>query len=148
MTTCPIRLCIVALALLLAACGAPPPPQQALPTVATTPAQAVILPDVTPEVVAGQLQQAATLQEAADQVANALQIDAQALRVRIQRDGCTVCALEENRENTSVEGLSLLDAAARLQPEDQLYLFVSRFACIYRYDGQFFTPQECRRIPI
>jgi hypothetical protein len=107
-----------------------------------------MLPPLTPEAIAGQLRMAASLDEAAEQVADALQIDAGQLRIRIQRDGCTVCDLEENRANTSVEGLSLAEARERLRPEDQLYLFVSRFACIYYYDGQSFTPQECRRIPI
>ena len=125
---------------------------QTAPAVSATPTVNFPLdappPPVTPEAVASQLTQVATLDEAARQFAAALRIESNDVRVRIFTGACTICSLTENQENSSLAGLSVADASRRVQAGNQVYLAVPRFVCIYDYDGSSFTPRECRQSPL
>ena len=85
---------------------------------------------------------------AASAFAAVLGVERDAVRVRLQHATCTVCNLEQNRADTSLAGLSLAEAAERVQEGDHVYLFVPRFACIYTYAGKQLALQECRYIPL
>ena len=99
---------------------------------------------VTPEAIVAQLTVVNNLKEAAQQFATAIQVDNDAVRVRLDTGECNTCSIIENQQNTSLAGLSVADASERVEPGNQVYLAVPRFVCIYDYDGAIFTPRECR----
>jgi hypothetical protein len=89
-----------------------------------------------------------TLPAAADQLAKVVGVPVDQVRVRIQPQSCVTCNLEENAKATSLAGLSVDEAAQRLKATDTLWLFVQKFTCIYRFDGETFTPQGCQSTPV
>lgn len=144
------RLLLLCLALLLAACG-PRTPERVPAGQADTPPTAAPTPDVSqvdPAAVAAQLTPAASLADAAAQMAGALAVDEEQVRVRVQETGCTLCSIEENQANATVAGLSVADAAAVLQPGATLWLFVGRLTCTYSFDGASYSPKSCQFAPL
>lgn len=131
-------ICLLAGWLLLAGCNHP---------AASAPAPVAPL-QVTPSAVTGELTPAPSLADAANQLADALDVSPAAVRVRIRPRGCTVCSEDENRAATSVAGLAVEEAAARLQAGDDLWLFVQQLTCQYHFDGKALRPQQCQLAPI
>jgi hypothetical protein len=105
-------------------------------------------PAVTPGAIEQQLSPATSLASAAAQLADVLGVSPDAVRVRIRPRGCLTCSVEENAAATSLAGLAVAEASARLQPNDDLWLFVRQLTCMYHFDGDTFTPQECRLAPV
>lgn len=115
----------------------------------STSAPATPLPVVaTPEVVAARLRPVAELHEAAEQLADALDVPAEQVRVRIQTQGCITCNVEQNAAASSLQGLAVDEAVAQIEPGAMLWLFVQTFTCTYRFDGVQFTPTQCQIAPL
>lgn len=103
---------------------------------------------VTPEAVAAQLTEVETLGNAAEQLAGALGVTADQVRVRIRFDQCITCNADQYATASSAAGLTLAEAEARLQPGAMLWLFVDAFTCTYTFDGAHLTPQTCQIAPL
>jgi hypothetical protein len=125
---------LVGSSLLLAACG----PAAAAPD----------LSGLDPAVVLARLAPMSTLDAAAQQVADVLEVRPAQVRVRIRSAGCTVCEAEANQTSASVEGLDVATAAEQVQAGDGVFLFVGAFACAYHFDGAQFNPQSCNHAPL
>jgi hypothetical protein len=129
---------------LLTACGGGEPTVQA--TFQPTPqseVSIVVLPPMTPAVIAAKLTPAATLDAAAKQLAALLGIAPDAVRVRI-KVACSVCDAEKLQKATSLNGVSVAKAKKLLLANNDFWLFVKNFICIYHYDGKTYTPQNCQ----
>lgn len=130
---------VVACLLLMAACN-----RTTSQTTAITQAPIVM----TPSVIEEQLSPALSLASAAAQLADALGVSSEAVRVRIRPRGCITCSAEENQEATSLVGLAVAEASAHLQPDDDLWLFVQQLTCMYHFNGSTLIPQGCRLAPV
>lgn len=103
---------------------------------------------VTPEAVAAQLTEVDTLDNAAQQLASALGVAAEQVRVRLRFDQCITCNADQYATASSSAGLTLAEASERLQPGATLWLFVDTFTCTYSFDGTRLTPQTCQFAPL
>jgi len=101
-----------------------------------------------PATVFAELASAATLPTAAAQFATVLNIDPAAVRVRIKPGNCTVCSLESRPEMASVAGIAVDEAAAIVEPNDEVSFFIPKFSCTFLYDGATLTPKQCQPSPI
>jgi hypothetical protein len=130
---------LVIVMLFVAACSYSPSPG---------PSASQTLPAATPGDIEQQLSPAPSLADAAAQLAGVLGVSPEAVRVRIRPRGCITCSTEENAAATSLAGIAVAEAAARLQPDDNLWLFVQQLTCMYHFDGNTFTPQGCQLAPV
>lgn len=128
--------------LVLSACGATAATGPAIPGAAKTPRV-----NATPDTVLAHLSAAVSLEATGADLASALNVEPQAVRVRIQTSTCSVCTGQEDPKLHTAEGLSLDEAATYLVPGDGFYLFVGDFTCYYRYDGATYTPRTCQYAP-
>lgn len=133
---------LVVIGLVVSACGAPSATNPAM-----TGASQASGVTATPDAVLAELSAAASLEATAADLAAALGVEPQAVRVRVETSTCSVCTGQEDAELHAAEGLSLADAATRLVPGDGFYLFVGDFTCYYRYDGATYTPRICEYAP-
>jgi hypothetical protein len=113
-----------------------------------TPSINEALAAVTPSAIEQQLSPAPSLASAAAQLAGALGVSPEAVRIRIRPRGCITCSTEENATATSLAGIAVAEASVHLQPNDDLWLFVQQVTCMYHFDGNTFTPQGCRLAPV
>lgn len=100
------------------------------------------------KVVFAQLSEGATLSEAAEQFAAALNIDPAAVRVRIQPGNCMICNLESRPQLSKVKGLSVEEASELVEPDDKVSFFVPQFSCTFEMSETGLTPRSCQPSPI
>jgi hypothetical protein len=103
---------------------------------------------VTPAAVAEELIEVDSLAQAAQQLADALGVAADQVRVRIRFDQCITCNADQYAAASSSTGLTLAEAEERLKPGATLWLFVDAFTCTYSFDGTRLTPQTCQFAPL
>jgi hypothetical protein len=128
--------------LLLLCVGCTPP----VSSVHTPPTPLVVV--ATPEVVAARLHPVPALEEAAGQLADALGVPGEQVRVRMQIQGCMTCTAKQNSVAASLTGLAVADAIPQLEAGATLWLFVQNFTCQYTFDGTTFTPKHCQFGPV
>ncbi len=100
--------------------------------------------ELTPEDVAAALSETASLEAAASQLANALQVAPGAVRVRIQDSRCSVCNIEMRAKLGALEGLSVDEAAPLIEVNMTFWLVADDVVCEYALLGDAFTPRMCR----
>jgi hypothetical protein len=103
---------------------------------------------VTPAAVAEELTEVAGLEQAAQQLAGALGVAADQVRVRIQFDQCITCNADQYAAASSSAGLTLAEAGEQIKPGATLWLFVGTLTCTYSFDGTHLTPQTCQNSPL
>lgn len=101
-----------------------------------------------PPTVFAALTSTTTLPAAADQFAAALNLDPADVRIRIKPGNCLVCSLASNPEMASLAGISVAEAEAIIEPNDEVSFFIPKFSCTFLYDGTALIPQHCQPSPI
>lgn len=101
-----------------------------------------------PTTVFAALASTSTLPAAADQFAAALNLDPADVRIRIKPGNCIVCALASRPQMASLAGISVAEAEAILEPNDEVSFFIPKFSCTFLYDGTALIPQHCQPSPI
>lgn len=101
-----------------------------------------------PTTVFAALASTSTLPAAADQFAAALNLDPADVRIRIKPGNCIVCALASRPQMASIAGISVAEAEAMLEPNDEVSFFIPKFSCTFLYDGTTLSPQHCQPSPI
>jgi len=101
-----------------------------------------------PTTVFAALSTASTLPAAADQFATALNLDPADVRIRIKPGNCIVCSLSSHPEMSSLAGISVAEAEAIVEPNDEVSFFIPKFSCTFLYDGATMIPQHCQPSPI
>lgn len=101
-----------------------------------------------PDTVFAKLASADTVDNAAAQFAETLNIDPAGVRVRIKPGSCTVCSLESRPEMVSVAGIAVAEAEKIIEPNDEVSFFIPKFSCTFVYDGETLTPKQCQPSPI
>lgn len=109
---------------------------------------ATLAASLQPESVFAQLSTANTVPKAADQFANALNIDPQVVRIRLKPGDCTVCSLASRPQVASLAGISVAEAEKLLETNDDVSFFIPNFSCTFLYDGEKLTPRTCQMSPI
>jgi hypothetical protein len=103
---------------------------------------------VTPAAVAEELTEVDSLAQAAQQLADALNVAADQVRVRIRFDQCITCNADQYAAASSSTGLTVTEAAEQLEPGATLWLFVGTLTCTYSFDGTHLMPQTCQNAPL
>lgn len=101
-----------------------------------------------PATVFAALSTTSTLPAAADQFAVALNLDPADVRIRIKPGNCIVCSLASHPEMSSLAGISVAEAEAIVEPNDEVSFFIPKFSCTFLYDGTTMIPQHCQPSPI
>lgn len=101
-----------------------------------------------PDTVFAELATADTVDKAAAQFAEALNIAPAGVRIRIKPGSCTVCSLESRPEMASVAGITVAEAEKIVEPKDEVSFFIPKFSCTFLYDGETLTPKQCQPSPI
>jgi hypothetical protein len=101
-----------------------------------------------PDLVFAALSEATSLSKAATQLATTLNVDPNAVRVRIKPGNCSTCSLAAHPEMASMAGLSVAEAEKLIEPNDEVSFFIPKFSCTFLYDGERFIPQRCQQSPI
>ena len=109
---------------------------------------ATLAASLQPESVFAQLSTTNTVPKAADQFANALNIDPQVVRIRLKPGDCTVCSLASRPQVASLAGISVAEAEKLLEINDDVSFFIPNFSCTFLYDGEKLTPRTCQMSPI
>lgn len=102
---------------------------------------------VEPEAIAARLTGTATLDEAAAQLAAALGVQPDRVRVRIQDSRCSVCNVQARAQLGSLDGLSAEEAAPLIDVNATFWLVVDDLVCEYALREAVYTPQACRIAP-
>jgi hypothetical protein len=141
MIRCRLPALLVVCGILLGACARSS-------AVANAPTPTLAPPRVTPAAIAAKLAPTATLAEAANQLAQALGVSPDNVRVRMPPQGCLSCGQTTDQAAGSLAGLAVAEAAQQVQTGAQLWLFVQQLSCNYHFDGQRFTPHGCQLAPL
>lgn len=102
---------------------------------------------LSPEALTAALTGTASLGEAAAQLAQALGVQPDQVRVRIQDSQCSVCNIESRAKLGSLEGLTVEEAAPLIEANATFWLFVDDIVCEYVLRDAVYTPQACRVAP-
>jgi hypothetical protein len=151
----PLVLVWLALAfVLLAACGTEPveepgtPPATASPVASLSATPALDRSRIDPDQITAVLAPTTTLAEAAAQLAAALDVPVDQVRLRLERSGCSWCDAQAGSADESLAGLPVMAASGRIKAHDRFWLFVADLTCYYQYDGVRYTPQSCQWAPL
>lgn len=109
---------------------------------------ATLASSLEPAAVFANLASTDTVGQAAEQFATALNIDPDAVRIRIKPGQCTVCSLASRPQMASVAGITVTEAETIVEPQDEVSFFIPKFSCTFLYDGTTLTPQQCQPSPI
>ena len=109
---------------------------------------ATLAASLEPATVFAELTSTRTLPEAADQFAAALNLAPADVRIRIKPGNCIVCALASRPQMASLAGISVAEAEAIIEPNDEVSCFIPKFSCTFLYDGTTLSPQHCQPSPI
>jgi hypothetical protein len=109
---------------------------------------ATLADSLEPKTIFAALSTTSTLPAAADQFAAALNLDPADVRIRIKPGNCIVCSLSSHPEMASLDGISVAEAEAIVEPNDEVSFFIPKFSCTFLYDGTTLSPQHCQPSPI
>jgi hypothetical protein len=134
---------LIGFVLLLSACSGQS--MTADPSIATAPVPPTPNPTLAaldPRAFSVQLTITDSLVQASAQLAAEADVSADAIRVLLRTDTCTICA--QTSDGTALTELTVDEAAPLLEPGSSFWLNVPPLACLYLYNGQQVKPQGCR----
>ncbi len=144
--------CVAALATACTAAGDGTQPKgaqvTATPVQAPTAQASLATTEATLEAVTAVLMGTSSVREAGEELASVLGVEPDRIRVRVQDARCSVCNAQQRPALTSLDGLSLEQAAPVIQPSMTFWLFVDDVICEYTLMGVTYTPHVCRRSPL
>lgn len=88
-----------------------------------------------------------SLEAAAAQLAGALGVKPEAVRVRIQDSRCSLCNIETRAKLGMLEGLSVDEAAPLIETNMMYWLVADDLVCEYELVSGVHTPRACRLAP-